>query len=163
MALALCWMSEWITKNGSESELIAVNSNQEHGGQPARERLLSSWMVFLCRCLQLLKTRSLYNKFSAPCTVETVIDRWSQSLQYLEARLKSLDIKSSRGRGSQRPDSGQLHGQGHPRAHQVSGCGAETPQWLVPLIPPAPPLPRGLWAPILASYCSSFLLHGRDS
>ena len=60
-------------------------------------------------------------------------------------------------RPSQRPDSGQLHGQGHPRAHRVSACGAATPRWLVPLIPPAPPLPRGLWAPIPASYCSSFL------
>lgn len=36
---------------------------------------------------------------------------------------------------SQRPESGQLHGQGHPRAHRVSGCGAATPRWLVPLIP----------------------------
>lgn len=121
-----------------------MNSNQEHGGQQARERLLSSWMVFLCRCLQLLKTRSLYSKLNAPRTVETVIDRRSQSLQYLEARLKALDIQSSRGRGSQRPDGGQLHGQGQPRAHRVSGCGAATPWWLLPLTPPAPPLPHGL-------------------
>ena len=133
-----------------------MNSNQEHGGQQARERLLSSWMVFLCRCLQLLKTWSLYNKFNAPCTVEMVIDRWSQGLQYLEARpspLISSPAEAKAARGLTVVSSmGKVI-----RAHQVSGCGAATPRWLVPLIPPAPPLPRGLWAPILVSYCSSFL------
>ena len=36
-------------------------------------------------------------------------------------------------RPSQRPANGQLHGQSHPTAQQVSGCGGASPGCLVPL------------------------------